>query len=320
MNRPLISLCVKSWNGRQYIRSALASAFAQTYRPLEVVVADDASDDGSWDEIQDFCRDNPPPPSIRLVLRRNNSNLGSLGNWEEVCSLAHGELLVKADGDDISTPDRVERIANAWIADGCRATALCHSGWQIGRHGERKGRLRMVTPDWPLGAAMAFSPRILEFFGRTADGSLVDDEVWTRRAQMLGNVLVIPDRLVLYRLGSGETTNEWNIRSVVVRCTRMSLAAVQHARTDAAKLSPADHNLWSMRLAANEAYLAAKLTLVTNQSIRARWQALRAMPRAKWLSVANWLRISFLIPRPLSDVALFTYVLVRNTLRRTGAI
>jgi len=320
MAKPLVSICVKSWNGRRYVREALAGAFAQTYRPLEVVVVDDASDDGSWDEIQAFCRDNPPPPSVSLVLKRNAANLGSIGNWEEVCSLAHGELLVKADGDDISAPDRAERIAAAWMADGRRAMAVCHSGWQIGRHGERKGRLRIVTPGWPLGAAMAFSPRILEFFGRTADGSLVDDEVWTRRAQMLGSVIVIPDRLVSYRLGSGETTNEWNIRSVVVRCTMMSLAAVRYAHVDAAKLAPSDRDVWLSRLAADEARLSAKLALATERSLRARWRAFRAMPCARRLSVANYLRLSFLLPRPVSDVALFAYVLLRNVLRRAGAL
>ena len=320
MTQPLISLCVKSWNGRAYIRDALAGAFSQTYRPLEVVVVDDASDDGSWDEIQSFLRETPPDPSIRLIVKRNESNMGSIGNWEEVCSLAHGELLVKADGDDISAPDRVERIAAAWIADGRRATAVCHSGWQIGRHGEPKGRLRQVTPGWPLGAAMAFSPKILEFFGRTAERSLVDDETWTRRAQMLGSVLTIPDRLVHYRLGSGETTDEWNIRSVIVRCTKMSLAAVRVLRGDAEKLSAPYKAIWRERLAADEARLSAKLKLATGRTLGERWRAFRAMPRIGRLSVANYLKTSLLLPRPASDAALFAYVLMRNTLRSAGAL
>ena len=130
---------MKSWNGRRYIREALAAAFAQTYRPLEIVVVDDASDDGSWEEIESFCAEQPPDPEIRVVIRRNHTNLGSLGNWEETCSLAYGELLVKADGDDVSSPDRVARIAAAWMADGRRAMAVCHSGWQIGRLGEGRG-------------------------------------------------------------------------------------------------------------------------------------------------------------------------------------
>ena len=312
---PLISFCVKSWNGRRYVREALAAAFAQTYRPLEIVVVDDASDDGSWDEIQAFCAERGDVPGVAVVLKRNERNLGSLGNWEEVCSLAHGELLVKADGDDVSAPDRVEKIAAAWEADGRRALAICHSGWQIGRNGERRGRLRQVTPGWPLGAAMAFSPRILEFFGRTADGSLVDDEVWTRRALMLGPVLTIPDRLVHYRLGSGETTNEWNIRSVVSHCTKLSLAAVRAAYADAERLPPDDAAAWRKRLAAEETRLSAKETLVDGKSLSVRLKAFKQLWPGFEISIANYLRAAFLLPRPLSDIALFAYVLARNIYR-----
>ena len=314
-NRPLISFCVKSWNGRRYIREALAAAFAQTYRPLEIVVVDDASDDGSWDEITAFCAAQRDDPDVRVVTKRNEKNLGSLGNWEEVCSLAHGELLVKADGDDISTPDRVEKIAAAWEAGGRRALAVCHSGWQMDRRGRRRGRLRQVTPGWPLGAAMAFSPRILEFFGRTADGSLVDDEVWTRRALMLGSVLTIPDRLVHYRLGSGETTNEWNIRAVVSHCTKLSLAAVRAAHGDAARLEKEEAARWHARLESEEARLVAKASLVDGENLRERYAAFRKLWPGFEPSIANYLRIAFLLPRPLSDLMLFAYVLARNLWR-----
>lgn len=311
---------MKSWNGRRYIRDALKSAFAQTYRPLEIIVVDDASDDGSWEEIESFCAAQPPDPGVSVVARRNARNLGSIGNWEEVCSLAHGDILVKADGDDVSAPDRAERIADAWIADGRRATAICHSGWQIGRRGERKGRLRQVTPGWPLGAAMAFSPRILEFFGRTKDGSLVDDEVWTRRAQMLGPALIIPDRLVHYRLGSGTTTNEWNIREVASKCTAMSLAAVRAARSDAARLPPPQAAEWLARLDADEARLSAKAALIDGRTFGERRAAMRRIPPVRALSVPGYLRRAFLMPRPISSAALFAYVLARNVLRRLGVI
>lgn len=316
--KPLVSICIKSWNGRPYIREALAAAFAQTYRPLEVAVVDDASDDGSWDEIRALCAARRDDPGVRVVAKRNDRNLGSLGNWEEVCSLAHGELLVKADGDDVSTPDRVEKIAAAWEADGRRALAICHSGWQMDRRGRRRGRLRQVTPGWPLGAAMAFSPRILEFFGRTADGSLVDDEVWTRRALMLGTVLTIPDRLVHYRLGSGETTNEWNIRAVVSHCTKLSLAAVRAAYGDAARLGKEDAAHWCARLESEEARLLEKASLVEGKTFRERYAAFRKLWPGLEFSIANYLRIAFLVPRPLSNLMLFAYVLARNFWRAVG--
>jgi glycosyltransferase involved in cell wall biosynthesis len=42
MASALISCIVPVFNGEQYLREALESIFNQTYRPLEVIVADEA--------------------------------------------------------------------------------------------------------------------------------------------------------------------------------------------------------------------------------------------------------------------------------------
>ena len=44
---PLVSCIVPVFNGEKYIREALDSIFAQTYRPIEVIVADDGSTDST---------------------------------------------------------------------------------------------------------------------------------------------------------------------------------------------------------------------------------------------------------------------------------
>ena len=44
---PLVSYCVKCFNQEQYIGKALEAAFAQTYEPLEILIGDDCSTDGS---------------------------------------------------------------------------------------------------------------------------------------------------------------------------------------------------------------------------------------------------------------------------------
>ena len=51
MERPLVSFCLLCYNQRQWIGAALEAAFAQTYRPLEIVISDDASTDRSWEII-----------------------------------------------------------------------------------------------------------------------------------------------------------------------------------------------------------------------------------------------------------------------------
>jgi len=50
----LISCIVPVFNGERYIKEALDSILAQTYRPVEIVVADDGSTDGTADIISSY--------------------------------------------------------------------------------------------------------------------------------------------------------------------------------------------------------------------------------------------------------------------------
>ena len=55
-DKPLVSFCLKSYNQKEFLKEALEGAFAQTYRPLEIVISDDASTDGSVELILDRVR------------------------------------------------------------------------------------------------------------------------------------------------------------------------------------------------------------------------------------------------------------------------
>ena len=51
---PLISVMIGVYNAEQYLGEAIDSVFAQTYRPLEVIVVDDGSEDRSADVARGF--------------------------------------------------------------------------------------------------------------------------------------------------------------------------------------------------------------------------------------------------------------------------
>jgi len=310
----VISFCVKSYNQRRYLRAALEGALAQTYRPLEIVVSDDCSMDGSWDEIKSFFAEHPAPEGVTVVLNRNERNLGNLGNWERMCELAHGELLVKADGDDVSLPERAARIAAAWEAGGKKALAVCHSGWQIGPNGEGYGRLRLVTAAWPLGAAMAYSPELFRRFPRIGEEywRCMDDEIYTRRARMLGTVLEIPDRLVEYRLGTGATSSLWKIRSQIRFCYRDTLKTLDVSERDLVLLDEAGRSQWRHFIDAERRRLTLKLMLLDAPTQSERRRLTRALGRHPFFSIAHYMAIALALPRPLGDAMLFLYALLRN--------
>ena len=54
MTRPLISVMIGVYNAESYLAEAIESVFAQAYRPLELIVIDDGSDDGSSEVARRF--------------------------------------------------------------------------------------------------------------------------------------------------------------------------------------------------------------------------------------------------------------------------
>jgi glycosyltransferase involved in cell wall biosynthesis len=105
---PLISVLIGVYNAERYLREAIESAFAQSYRPIEVVVVDDGSTDGSADVARSY--------GDALVFgQQENRGNGSARN--HAVRLASGDVFAFMDADDISPPDRLERQWAALVGD-----------------------------------------------------------------------------------------------------------------------------------------------------------------------------------------------------------
>ncbi len=322
---PLVSFCVKCCNQERYIGEALAGAFAQTYRPLEVIVSDDASSDKSWEIIEaSVAAYRRTPNAAPVVLNRNGANLGNLGNWLVICSLAKGELLVKADGDDVSFPERTAKIVEAWRADGSRAMVVSHAGALMGPRGQRMGPMWRVSATAPAGAVMAFHRRVGETFGGADDLRIVDDELFALRARMLGPELVIPDRLVRYRLGTGVSNSLWRMREPMCRGRRDLVKTYRQARRDLEKvrnrMSSEAFADWQVRLDVAEARTDAELMLFTGENFAVRREGYRRIGPVRALSVWQFFKCAYLLPRPLGDGLLFCYAVVRYVVRRLKGV
>ena len=322
---PLVSFCVKCYNQERYIGEALEGAFAQTYRPLEIIISDDASTDRSWEIIQAAASDyRQRPGAAKVLLNRNASNQGNLGNWLSICSLAKGDLLVKADGDDISFPERAGRIADAWRADGSRATVISHAGMLVGPGGQRMGPMWKVSASMPAGAVMAFHRRVYEVFGGAEDLRMVDDELFALRARMLGPELVLPDRLVRYRLGTGVSNSLWWMREPMCRSRCDLVKTFQEARRDLEKvrtrMTEDELSSWRSRLDVGEARAVAELMLLSGETFAVRYEGYSRMGPARLMSIWQFFKCAYLLPRPLGDCLLFAYAIVRYVVRRTKGV
>ncbi len=101
MATPTFSICVPNYNYEGYLGETLRSALDQTFDDLEVVVADNASTDGSVAVIEGI--DDP-----RLRFRINRCNVGFAGNLVKATEMAEGERMILLSSDDLIDANALE--------------------------------------------------------------------------------------------------------------------------------------------------------------------------------------------------------------------
>jgi glycosyltransferase involved in cell wall biosynthesis len=98
--RPLVSAIVPVHNGERFVAEAIESVLAQTYEPLECVVVDDDSSDGTAAVLDRFG-----DRIVRVVSTARNSAAARNAG----VAAARGELLAFLDSDDVWEPAKIER-------------------------------------------------------------------------------------------------------------------------------------------------------------------------------------------------------------------
>lgn len=92
---PKVSILIPVFNRKDYIAECIQSALSQTFTDFEVVVVDNASDDGTWEICQQFAT-----LDHRVRIFRNDSNIGPVRNWRRCAQEAKGEFSKILFSDD----------------------------------------------------------------------------------------------------------------------------------------------------------------------------------------------------------------------------
>ena len=106
MNKGLVSICIPTYNGEQYLKQTLDSVVNQTYRNIEIIVTDDISNDDTEKIVRSYCDD-------RIKFFINNKRKGLAGNWNEAVKKSSGEFIKILCQDDLLMPDAIEKQVNA---------------------------------------------------------------------------------------------------------------------------------------------------------------------------------------------------------------
>ncbi len=211
----LVSVCVPTYNRAQYLSESLSTITQQDYAPLEVIL----SDNGSTDGTETLCRSLAARDS-RIRYFRQPRNIGLYGNFNFCIEQARGEVLCLFHDDDLYDP-RIVRAGVTVLRDHPDVGVVCSDWMLLNSPGEvmgvREFQVAPVTPGMQyidqtirsgkssVGCSGAMIRRAalgdIRFDGEGTVG-FSDFVVWFRIAERAA-IGHIHEKLFSYRLHSG---------------------------------------------------------------------------------------------------------------------
>ncbi|TAF34069.1 MAG: glycosyltransferase [Cytophagales bacterium] len=144
----VICLC---YNHELYVEQALHSIFAQTHRPLQVLIADDASQDNSVELIKGFLRQHQDS-QIVVQFIENTHNLGNCQSFNQLLALAEGKYLLDFSADDVLYPHAVSACVTFFENQPCNVGAIYANAELINAEGKFLGHYYPPSQIQPSGA------------------------------------------------------------------------------------------------------------------------------------------------------------------------
>lgn len=197
--RPLISVIVPAYQAAKTLREALSSILGQDYAPLEILVIDDGSTDGTFELARSF---GPP------IMCLHQENAGPAAARNRGLLAARGELIAFLDADDLWPPHKlaaqVERMGEDPELDVVQGRVAYVGFAAPGIALEAEG----TVPGVHLGGAL-FRRRVFDRVG-PFDPALRrgEDQDFFLRAREAGVKLTILERVtLLYRHRPGSVTD-----------------------------------------------------------------------------------------------------------------
>ena len=218
MNNPLVSIVVCTHNRAAFLKHTMETIFAQTYRPIEILIVDDGSTDGTREFIE----------SCGERVRYYRKEKSCIADTRTVaCRLAQGEYIAFQDDDDLMLPDRIDLLLDALYR--YPEASFAAGDWAyIDKEGNLTGKKStftitaaseepMVLEDgykavlWPLITPL---PHTTLF--RRADGDRVgwfddarffhacSDTDFFARLGKLGPIIYVPKVVSYYRMGHAQ--------------------------------------------------------------------------------------------------------------------
>jgi glycosyltransferase involved in cell wall biosynthesis len=207
---PCLSIGLPVCNGERYVREAIDSLLAQAFGDFELIIADNASTDGS----ERICR-GYAASDHRIRYVRNATNIGSLGNFNLTFAHARGRYFKWAADDDVVQPEFLARCLE--VLEREPAVVLCHShtrvidehGATVGDYAYPPGHGSSLTPSRRFDDVLAEDRWCFELFGvmradtlrktKLLAGHVGSDRGLLAELALQGRFAIVPDYLFFSR-------------------------------------------------------------------------------------------------------------------------
>jgi glycosyltransferase involved in cell wall biosynthesis len=219
--QPLISVMIPVYNSEAYLAEAIDSVLAQSYRPIELIVVDDGSDDAGGEVARRYGD---------AVRYQRQARAGNGAARNRAVGLASGDLFTFLDADDRLVPGALERLADVLRDDPSLQAVYGHVR-------------EFVSPDLDADALARLRPPIDRIAGclptnmlmRRAAFALVGEFVtglrvgvtvdWAARARELGMATTLLDDILFERRlhGSNNGIREGEHRSQYLHVVKAAL-------------------------------------------------------------------------------------------------
>ncbi len=207
--KPWISVIIPVYNGEKYLAEAVGSVRAQNYAPLEIIVVDDGSTDGTAEVVRGLGDD------IRYVYQ---ANAGPAAARNHGLRLARGEIIAFQDADDVWTENKLTVQLTLLAQDAGRDAAVGRvQFFSVSEDDAAHIRQFLPSPPHFWGTQNALIRRsAFDVVGRFDERLHCHEDVdWYTRARDLERTIYVHDDLVLlHRRHAGNLTNQ---RDMLVR-------------------------------------------------------------------------------------------------------
>ena len=179
-----VSVVLCTYQGARFLAEQLQSILAQTQRPDEIIVSDDASTDATVAIAEEMLRGS----DIAYEIHVNTQNIGFRQNFAQAMQRASGDILFLSDQDDVWHPEKIARMLVPFERP--ETLLAFHDAALVGSH------LQPLAPSF--WRTMTFDPALFLTgdYRRLLVSNVVQGSASAFRRSLLEDALPIPETAI----------------------------------------------------------------------------------------------------------------------------